>query len=112
MATGDELERRQRGVGHQRGSGIAITNAFITNSVFAGNGAGLTNLNAAQLSSGTVPLAQLSGITSNQLDDGDMATGDELERRQRGVGHQCRSAASPSPTPSSPTPFSRATARV
>ena len=30
--------------------GIAITNAFITNSVFAGNGGGLTNLNAANLS--------------------------------------------------------------
>jgi hypothetical protein len=48
-------------------SGIAITNAFITNSVFAGNGGDLTNLNAAQLAGGTVPLAQLSGITSNQL---------------------------------------------
>jgi trimeric autotransporter adhesin len=32
-------------------SGIAITNAFITNSIFAGNGGGLTNLNAAQLTS-------------------------------------------------------------
>ena len=30
-------------------SGIAITNAFITNSVFAGNGGGLTNLPASQL---------------------------------------------------------------
>ena len=49
-------------------SGIAITNAFITNSVFAGNGAGLTGLNASQLSSGTIPLAQLTGITSNQLE--------------------------------------------
>ena len=39
-------------------SGIAITNAFITNSVFAGNGGGLTNLNASQLS-GTIALAQL-----------------------------------------------------
>ncbi len=48
-------------------SGISITNAFITNSTFAGNGAGLTNLGASQLSSGTVPLAQLNGITSNQL---------------------------------------------
>jgi formylglycine-generating enzyme required for sulfatase activity len=35
---------------------------------FAGNGAGLTALNANNLSSGTVPLARLSGITSNQLD--------------------------------------------
>ena len=32
-------------------AGIAITNAFITNSVFAGNGGGLTNLNASQLTS-------------------------------------------------------------
>ncbi|HTR43420.1 MAG TPA: tail fiber domain-containing protein, partial [Pseudomonadales bacterium] len=30
-------------------SGIAITNAFITNSAFAGNGGGLTNLSASQL---------------------------------------------------------------
>ena len=34
---------------------------------FAGNGAGLTNLNASQLAAGIVPLAVLSGITSNQL---------------------------------------------
>jgi hypothetical protein len=34
---------------------------------FSGNGAGLTLLNAGNLSNGTVPLAQLSGITSNQL---------------------------------------------
>ena len=34
-------------------SGISITNAFITNSVFAGNGSGLTNLNAQQLSGGS-----------------------------------------------------------
>ena len=32
-------------------SGIAITNAFITNSTFAGNGGGLYNLNASQLAS-------------------------------------------------------------
>ena len=35
---------------------------------FSGNGAGLTSLNASQLSSGTIPLAQLTGITSNQLE--------------------------------------------
>ena len=40
-------------------SGISITNAFITNSVFAGNGGGLTNLNASQLTGGAIPLAQL-----------------------------------------------------
>jgi FG-GAP-like repeat len=45
-------------------SGIALsnaflTNAFVTNSVFAGNGAGLTNLNASQLAGGVIPLAQL-----------------------------------------------------
>ena len=36
-------------------SGIAITNAFITNSIFSGNGAGVSNLNASKLTSGTVP---------------------------------------------------------
>ena len=35
---------------------------------FAGNGTNLTSLNATSLSSGTVPIARLSGITSNQLD--------------------------------------------
>jgi hypothetical protein len=35
---------------------------------FAGNGTGLTNLNAGNLAGGTVPLARLSGVTSNQLD--------------------------------------------
>lgn len=34
-----------------------------------GNGEGLTNLNATQLKTGTVPLARLSGITSNQIAD-------------------------------------------
>jgi YVTN family beta-propeller protein len=48
-------------------AGITITNAFITNSVFAGNGAGLTNLNASQFSSGSIPLAELPAavITNN-----------------------------------------------
>jgi len=47
-------------------SGIAITNAFITNSVFAGNGGALTNLTAGALT-GTIPSALLSNLTSNQL---------------------------------------------
>ena len=38
-----------------------------TATAFAGNGAALTGLSASSLSSGTVPLAQLSGITSAQL---------------------------------------------
>jgi hypothetical protein len=48
-------------------SGISITNAFITNSVFAGDGSGLTNLNAAQLTGGVIPLAQLPAavVTNN-----------------------------------------------
>jgi hypothetical protein len=53
-------------------SGIAITNAsltnaLITNSTFAGNGNGLTNLDATQLSSGVIPLPRLPGavITNN-----------------------------------------------
>jgi len=41
-------------------SGINITNAYITNSIFAGNGSGLTNLNASQLS-GTIANANLPG---------------------------------------------------
>jgi hypothetical protein len=32
-------------------AGIGITNAFITNSIYAGNGGGLTNLNASKLTS-------------------------------------------------------------
>ena len=47
-------------------SGISITNAFITNSIFAGNGGGLTNLNAAQLN-GPVASANLSGTYGNAL---------------------------------------------
>src|ERR1019366_5366154 len=35
---------------------------------FSGSGTDLTSLNAGNLASGTVPLARLSGITSNQLD--------------------------------------------
>jgi hypothetical protein len=35
---------------------------------FVGDGGGLINLNASQLASGLVPLAQLSGITGSQLD--------------------------------------------
>jgi hypothetical protein len=35
---------------------------------FSGSGTNLTSLDASSLTSGTVPLAQLSGITSNQLD--------------------------------------------
>jgi len=50
-------------------AGIGITNAFITNSVFAGDGGGLTNLNVPTASlTGTIPLVLLTGITSNQLD--------------------------------------------
>jgi len=40
----------------------------ITATSVSGNGANLTALNATNLASGTVPLARLSGITSNQLD--------------------------------------------
>jgi len=50
--------------------GAVLTNnqtGVTLNGAFNGNGGGLTNLNASQLTSGTVPLAQLSGITSNQL---------------------------------------------
>jgi len=51
------------------------TNQFVsTNAALwllsTNNGSGLTNLNASELRSGTVPVARLSGITSNQLDLG------------------------------------------
>ena len=50
-------------------SAIVLNNAGNTfNGSFTGNGASVTNLNANNLTAGTVPLAQLSGITGNQLD--------------------------------------------
>ena len=45
-----------------------IFSGTATAGFFSGNGANVTSLNANNLSSGTVPLARLSGITSNQLD--------------------------------------------
>ena len=48
------------------GAGNFTANAITVGSL-SGNGAGLTSLNASNLT-GTVPLARLSGITSNQLD--------------------------------------------
>ena len=48
------------------GSGNFTANAITAGSL-SGNGAGLTSLSASNLT-GTVPLTQLSGITSNQLD--------------------------------------------
>ena len=51
------------------GNVLTLNNAGNTFSgTFIGNGANVTNLNANNLASGTVPLARLSGITSNQLD--------------------------------------------
>lgn len=44
-------------------NGLVTYNSLVTNA----NGVNITNLNASNLASGTVPLAQLSGITSNQL---------------------------------------------
>ena len=40
----------------------------VTAGIFSGSGTNLTSLNAGNLASGTVPLARLGGITSNQLD--------------------------------------------
>ena len=48
-------------------SGINITNAVITNSIFSGNGAGLTNLNASRLASNTVPSIAFGGVYSNTV---------------------------------------------
>jgi formylglycine-generating enzyme required for sulfatase activity len=42
----------------------------ITATSLSGNGASLTSLNAGNLASGTVPVARLSGVASNQLDAG------------------------------------------
>jgi formylglycine-generating enzyme required for sulfatase activity len=51
------------------GNALTLNNAGNAFSgTFTGSGANLTALNANNLASGTVPLAQLSGITSNQLD--------------------------------------------
>jgi hypothetical protein len=56
------------GLGQLPGGLLTNGQAGVTLSgTFSGNGANLTSLNANNLSSGTVPLAQLSGITSNQL---------------------------------------------
>ncbi len=50
-----------------RDSNNALLSSVSAAGVFSGNGSQLTNLNASQLTSGTVPLTQLSGITSGQL---------------------------------------------
>ncbi len=50
-----------------RDSTNAVIGSVNGSGIFTGNGSLLTNLNAGNLSSGTVPLAQLSGITSAQL---------------------------------------------
>jgi len=46
----------------------AIFSGTLTAPSFSGSGTNLTSLNASSLVSGTVPLAQLSGITSSQFD--------------------------------------------
>lgn len=52
-------------------NGLLPTNAVfsgpVTATTFSGNGTNLTSLDAGSLVTGTVPLARLSGITSNQL---------------------------------------------
>jgi formylglycine-generating enzyme required for sulfatase activity len=47
---------------------LTATPYAITAASLAGDGANLSSLSASNLASGTVPLARLSGITSNQLD--------------------------------------------
>jgi len=44
---------------------LTTNNTVITN--YTGDGAAITNLNATELRSGTVPLARLSGITASQI---------------------------------------------
>jgi hypothetical protein len=46
-------------------SGIAITNAFITNSVFAGDGSGLTNLSATSITGGVTTNIVISSSSSH-----------------------------------------------
>jgi hypothetical protein len=45
-----------------------VFSGTLTATSFSGSGSNLTSLNANYLTNGTVPLAQLEGITSNQLD--------------------------------------------
>ena len=47
-------------------SGASIMSAFITNSIFAGDGGGLTDLNASQLN-GPVPSASLTSVPAGNL---------------------------------------------
>lgn len=47
-------------------SGATVASAFVTNSTFAGNGGGLTNLNASQLY-GAVPSASLTAVPAGNL---------------------------------------------
>jgi len=51
---------------------LSTNNTVITN--YEGNGASITNLNASELRSGTVPLARLSGITASQVADATLTT--------------------------------------
>lgn len=59
---------------------LDVTGNIKASGTITGNGSGLTSLNANNLSSGTVPLAQLLGITTSQLSasaniaDGQLAT--------------------------------------
>jgi len=45
-----------------------VFSGTVTAGIFSGSGTNLTSLNASQLTSGTVPLARLTGLTSNQMD--------------------------------------------
>jgi hypothetical protein len=51
---------------------LSTNNTVITN--YEGNGASITNLNASELRSGTVPLARLTGITASQVADATLTT--------------------------------------
>jgi hypothetical protein len=51
---------------------LSTNNTVITN--YVGNGASITNLNADELRSGTVPLARLTGITATQIADSTITT--------------------------------------
>jgi hypothetical protein len=55
-------------VGNLSVTGTNFVNNLVVSNAPAFNGNAITNLNASQLAGGFVPLPQLSGITSNQLD--------------------------------------------
>lgn len=55
------------GNGYFGGGAVTISDEGVFSVLFGGNGSQLTSLNANNLASGTVPLARISNLTSNQV---------------------------------------------